>query len=175
MCDNALTRVTSRICFILMKHGWETGPLLLANRLVVCHRLVMYRKLYNSQHRVRPPAGPSCTSPPQTVYTCTSASLQRAGADRAGLCSHWAPSDVVKCSPSGLMPVKTRPTCGTSDVEPGSNASEREREPRETPFSSVTITQTSDDVMVGVAPFLSCGLQTHIEGVLAFFICATPH
>lgn len=59
-------------------------------------------------------------------------------------------------SPSGLMPVKTRPTCGTSDVEPWSNASDRERATgvrRETPFSSVIITQTSDDVMVGVAPF----------------------
>lgn len=89
-----------------MKHGSETKPFFLANSLVMCHRLVTYHKLYNSQHKVSPPAGPSCTSPPQTVHTCTSASLQRAGADRAGLCSHWAPSVAVKYSLSVWCPLK---------------------------------------------------------------------
>lgn len=166
-----------------MKHGSESRPahlgFLLARSLVVCRRLVTYRKLYNSQHKVHPPAGPSCASPSQTIHTCTSASLQRAGADRAGLCSHWEPSVAVKRSPSGLMPVKTRPTCGTSDVEPSSNTSERERELREPggrrhfPASSSPIHQMMSWLVSHL--FLSSGLQTHIEGVLAFFICATPH
>lgn len=159
-----------------MKHISETRPahpgFLLANSLVVCHRLVTYHKLYNSQHKVHPLAGPSCTSPPQTIHICTSASLQRVGADRESLCSHWTPSVAVKYSYSWgqhVAPQMSNPawTCqrGREPREPGGR--------RHFPASSSPKHQMMSWLVSHL--FLSSGPQTHIESVLAFFICATPH